>query len=78
MPDFRKLDVRELPPRQRHELIFATCEKLGTGDGIVLVNDHDPRPLYYQFEAEQPGKFGWEYLERGPEVWRIRIIRQAV
>ena len=77
MPDLPQLDVRELPPRQRHTLIFATCEKLATGGAIVLVNDHDPRPLYYQFEAEQPGRFGWEYLERGPEVWRVRITRQA-
>jgi uncharacterized protein (DUF2249 family) len=77
MPDLQQLDVRELPPRQRHALIFETCGDLTTGDAIVLVNDHDPRPLYYQFEAEQPGRFGWEYLERGPEVWRVRITRQA-
>ncbi len=77
MSDPRQLDVRELPPRQRHALIFDTCGNLAAGDALVLVNDHDPRPLSYQFEAEQPGKFGWEYLERGPEVWRVRITRQA-
>jgi uncharacterized protein (DUF2249 family) len=77
MSDLHQLDVRELPPRQRHALIFDTCDKLATGDALVLVNDHDPRPLYYQFEAEQPDRFGWEYLERGPEVWRVRITRQA-
>lgn len=77
MPDLQQLDVRELPPRQRHSLIFETCGKLAGGDAIVLVNDHDPRPLYYQFEAEYPGRFGWEYIESGPEVWRVRITRQA-
>ena len=66
MSELRQLDVRELPPRQRHALIFDTCDTLATGDALVLVNDHDPRPLYYQFEAEQPGRFGWDYLERGP------------
>ena len=37
------------------------------------MNDHDPRPLYHQLQAEQPGKVGWEYLEQGPEIWRVRI-----
>ena len=41
----------------------------------MLVNDHDPKPLRYQFEAEHAGQFTWEYLESGPEVWRVRIGR---
>jgi len=41
----------------------------------VLINDHDPKPLYYQFQAEQTGKVNWQYLEQGPEVWRVRIGR---
>lgn len=70
------LDVRHLVPAQRHTLIFDTCARLSVGDSIVLVNDHDPKPLYYQFEAEQPGQFGWEYVHSGPEVWRVRITRK--
>lgn len=77
MSDAQQLDVRTLPPPQRHALIFQACGKLGTGDAIVLVNDHDPKPLYYQFQAEQPGRFGWEYVQSGPEVWKVRITRNA-
>jgi len=51
-------------PRQRHSLIFNTFHKLEPGQGFVLINDHDPKPLYYQFEAEHRGTFGWDYLER--------------
>jgi uncharacterized protein (DUF2249 family) len=43
----------------------------------VLVNDHDPKPLYYQFQAELGEPFQWEYLESGPEVWKVRIGRSA-
>ncbi|MDT3684346.1 MAG: DUF2249 domain-containing protein [Pseudorhodoplanes sp.] len=71
------LDVRQLPPPQRHALIFDTYGKLNGGEGFVLVNDHDPKPLYYQFQAEKPGEVSWEYLERGPDVWRVRIGRQG-
>lgn len=71
------LDVRQLPPPQRHALIFDTYGKLNGGEEFVLVNDHDPKPLYYQFQAERPGEVSWEYIERGPEVWRVRIGRQS-
>ncbi|MGH8229500.1 MAG: DUF2249 domain-containing protein, partial [Steroidobacteraceae bacterium] len=71
-----KIDLRPLPPPQRHALIFATCGKLPTGSAFVLVNDHDPKPLRYQLEAESPGQFGWEYVESGPQVWQVRITRK--
>ncbi|MCB0977893.1 MAG: DUF2249 domain-containing protein [Acidimicrobiales bacterium] len=67
------LDVRNEIPRRRHELIFETYGKLGKGEGFVLINDHDPKPLYYQFEAEHGGEFSWDYQEEGPEVWKVRI-----
>ncbi len=76
MSTSQQLDVRELPPPQRHALIFATCGKLPIGNAVILVNDHDPKPLYYQFEAEQPGQFSWEYVQSGPEVWQVRITRK--
>lgn len=72
-----QLDVRELIPRDRHTQIFATYQALEPGAAFVLVNDHDPKPLYYQFQAENAGEFSWEYLEEGPEVWRVRIGRTA-
>lgn len=67
------LDVRQIAPRERHPLIFATFDRLRPGEAFVLVNDHDPKPLYYQFSFERSGQFTWEYLEQGPEVWRVRI-----
>lgn len=74
----QQLDVRDLPPPRRHALIFDACGKLPIGNAVILVNDHDPKPLYYQFEAERPGQFGWEYVEEGPQVWRVRITRKKV
>ena len=71
------LDVREMAPRVRHPKIFETFEALAPGATFVLVNDHDPKPLRYRFEAEHAGTFSWEPIEEGPEVWRIRIARVA-
>ena len=72
-----QLDVREEIPARRHQLIFETYGALQPGVVFVLVNDHDPKPLYYQFEAEHTGEFSWDYLEQGPDVWRVRIGRVA-
>ena len=71
------LDVRSEPPARRHTMIFESYAALAPGSGFELVNDHDPKPLYYQFEAEHTGQFSWDYLEQGPEVWRVRIGRPA-
>lgn len=71
------LDVRNEPHMRRHELIFQMFGGLNAGDGFVLVNDHDPKPLYYQFDAQHHDTFSWDYLEQGPQVWRVRIGRSV-
>ncbi|MBX6342754.1 MAG: DUF2249 domain-containing protein, partial [Thermomicrobiaceae bacterium] len=69
------MDVRAIPPRERHPRIFNTIARLAPGETLRIVNDHDPKPLYYQLMAERPGQVDWEYLESGPEVWQVRITR---
>jgi uncharacterized protein (DUF2249 family) len=46
------VDVRTIIPRERHPLIFNTFRGLAPGEAFLLVNDHDPKPLYYQFKAD--------------------------
>ncbi len=76
-PSMQQLDVRTIVPRERHPLIFETFDALSAGASFELINDHDPKPLYYQLQAERPGQLDWEYLEQGPEVWRVRVGRAA-
>ncbi|MBI3015930.1 MAG: DUF2249 domain-containing protein [Candidatus Tectomicrobia bacterium] len=76
-PEKLELDVRPIPPREKHPRIFSTFDQLPEGGSFLLINDHDPKPLYYQFQAERPGKFGWEYVERGPTVWKVEIRKEG-
>jgi uncharacterized protein (DUF2249 family) len=76
MPD-QELDVRPLRKPEKHPEIFRTFEALTVGESFVLINNHDPRHLREEFEAHYPGGYGWDYLERGPAAWRIRISRLA-
>jgi len=69
------IDVRQIVPRDRHPLIFETFDNLEVGSSFTLVNDHEPKPLYYQFLHERENQFSWEYLEQGPFVWRVQIGR---
>ena len=70
-----KLDVTKIEPRMKHPTIFQTYDNLAVGDFFIIHNDHDPKPLYYQLSAEKGDVFGWEYHEKGPEVWEVKISK---
>jgi uncharacterized protein (DUF2249 family) len=77
MSQITAIDVRTIVPRERHTLIFGRFHALQPGESLELINDHDPRPLYYQMQAQSPGAFTWTYLQAGPEVWRVSIAKTA-
>ncbi len=71
------LDVTLIEPRLKHSTIFGLYEDLNERESLVIKNDHDPRPLHYQFLAEKGEKaFSWEYIENGPETWIVRITKK--
>lgn len=72
-----ELDVRELRKPDKHPAIFARFDALAAGESFVLVNNHYPRHLRDEFEVEHPGGYGWEVVEDGPRVWRVRIGKLA-
>ena len=49
------LDLRELIPFKRHSKIFKNWNALKEGDVLRIINDHEPKPLYYMFQAEHNG-----------------------
>jgi len=66
-----------LPHGARHEIIFTKLDQLRPGESLVIMNDHDPKPLRYQTEAMWPDRFTWSYLQSGPELWRVAITFAA-
>lgn len=69
------LDVTQIEPRFKHPTIFNHFDALESGEGFTILNDHDPKPLYYQLLGERGNIFTWEYLENGPEWWRVQITK---
>jgi uncharacterized protein (DUF2249 family) len=70
----KELNVSTIVPKERHPLIFKTLDDLKEGDSFILI-DHDPKPLYYQFLHERTGLFGWEYVQEGPDEWKVKITK---
>jgi uncharacterized protein (DUF2249 family)/iron-sulfur cluster repair protein YtfE (RIC family) len=70
-----ELDARAVPHAIRHATIFGALDSVAAGGGMVLVAPHDPLPLLAQLEQRSPGLFSVDYLERGPEAWRVRFVR---
>jgi uncharacterized protein (DUF2249 family) len=55
--------------------LVAAFRTLPPGGSLVIMDDHDPEPLQAQMNAEFPRSFSWEYVERGPRTWKVRITR---
>ncbi|MEO6997867.1 MAG: DUF2249 domain-containing protein [Terracoccus sp.] len=74
---YPELDARAVPHAIRHATVFGALDGVRANGGLVLVAPHDPKPLLAQLERRNPGEFTVEYLERGPDAWRLAIVRQS-
>lgn len=72
-PFIVKLHAPDIHRKVRHVKILQTFDSLHSGEYLELTNDHDPKLLYYQFMIERPETFTWEYIEEGPESWKVLI-----
>lgn len=71
-----RLDVRTLAPPQRHPRIFALFDELAPEGTLVLISDHEPRPLRAEFEHKRPDAHRWTQRHMGDGRWEVRL-RQA-
>ncbi|WP_062133303.1 DUF2249 domain-containing protein [Demequina aestuarii] len=69
------IDVRAIPREHRHARVIGQVTSLVPGEAMVIAAPHAPERLLAEIDAEVPGDFSFEYLQRGPEVWRVSISR---
>lgn len=70
------LDVRPVEPKDRFECIMGAYDGLAPSETLELTVDHDPRCMYYTLRATQGEEsFSFDYLENGPEVWRVKVCK---
>jgi uncharacterized protein (DUF2249 family) len=73
-----RLDLREIPPPERHPKIFDAFEELESGESLELVNDHAPTPLYHQMSAEIDSfdADGYEVVQVGPNEFEVTLPKK--
>jgi uncharacterized protein (DUF2249 family) len=73
-----RLDVRDLPPSERHPTIHEAFDALDGGEALTLVNDHDPQPLFYELRAEKESfdAEGYEVERRGDAEFVATLPKQ--
>lgn len=76
-PGLPELDARTIPHAIRHATIFGALDAAGPGGGIILTASHNPLPLLAQLEQRAAGAFTVDYLEEGPEIWRLAVVRSV-
>ncbi len=69
----RVINVADIDPRYRHDILFRLFEHLGSDQSLQILVDHDPRRLRLQLEARHGSRCAWSYLEEGPDIWRVRL-----
>lgn len=71
-------DARDVPPSERHPEIRAAFEELPSGGVLTLVNDHEPKPLFYEFQAEVESfdADGYEVERRRSNEFRARFTKR--
>ena len=71
------IDVRRIAPVQRSDAVLSAFRATGLNAAIEIVDDHDPKPLFYRLKAEMPGGFSWIHAQSGPDVWRVSVQKLA-
>lgn len=57
---------------------FARFDELKLVESLTLHNEHDPKPLYFLLTSQRGDIFTPDYLEQGPEWWKITIQRKII
>ena len=78
MTETQTLDVTVIETRFKPSAIYGHFDALKQGEGFILHNDHDPRPLYYSLIHDRGQIFDWEYLRNGPAIWEVKISKKAI
>lgn len=72
------IDVTHLHPEEKHSAVFDALDKIADGEFVIIQNDHDPIPLYYQLLNLKGNGFSWSYLMNGPEIWKVEIKKSTL
>jgi uncharacterized protein (DUF2249 family) len=69
----RVINAADIDPQHRRAILSRLFEHLAPDQSLQIVVNHDPRRLRLQLEATHGSRCAWSYLEKGPDIWRVRL-----
>lgn len=69
------IDLDALPGPRGIDAALGRLLQLDRGESVELRCSTDPSPLWRRLTHSDPGGWGITNLERGPDRWRVEIIR---
>ena len=74
-PAASTIDLRPLPPKARHDVVFSKIQSLEIGSSITVVNDHNPKPLFYQIDALWPEGYSCSIAKVDDRTFTMEITK---
>jgi len=71
-----QIDTSGYDMRDRTEVVLRSFDQLPVGEKMILINDTDPSHIFNELKEKRFGKFEWEYIEEGPEVWKVALAKK--
>ena len=71
------MDLRAIEAGQKHTLVIRHFDALREGESFLIINDHDPKVIYFELLALRGNSFTWVYTEEGPLTWKVLIEKPA-
>lgn len=69
------IDARTLPPLVRHAAIIGAFERLVPGGSLIVIAGH--APMHLLDELAERSEFEYEFVQEGPQDWKVRLTKPA-
>lgn len=76
MKDLMNFNISVIDISKDSDDFFMKYNVLNPGDELVIKDNSDPKFFYYELLSEKGHTFSWDYVEKGPETWIIKIIKR--
>jgi uncharacterized protein (DUF2249 family) len=71
------IDLDALPPEQAVAAVTERLLQLRRGEDVELRSRSDPFPVWQRMDEVAPLRYGFVYLEDGPDHWQVRVTRRG-
>ncbi|HEY8363067.1 MAG TPA: DUF2249 domain-containing protein [Tissierellaceae bacterium] len=72
----KQIDTSGYDLNSKTEIVLNNFDQLPVGEKMILINDSDPSHIFNELEKKRYGKFEWEYIEKGPDVWKVALAKK--